>query len=139
MDHLIRKSFVDSSFFIKLWRDLQGDQLYMAVPVCFWYQLVIKRELFSVRVYSSVHWTCNFVQGTSKTRPCLSVQVIFQLLRDPFFRIFIRNNCSGIYNVRVRVHLSLFYLWLFIVAVFYAFTWPENCFFFFFRQDCMKS
>ena len=51
---------------------IQGDQLYMAV--FFWY--LVKSDLFSVRVYSSLRWTSHFLQGTRKTRPCLSGQVV---------------------------------------------------------------
>ena len=36
----------------------------------FWY--LWKSNLYSVHVYSSVHWTIHFLQGTSKTWPCLT-------------------------------------------------------------------
>ena len=32
-----------------------------------WY--IVKRTVFSVRVYSSLQWTSYFLQGTRKTRP----------------------------------------------------------------------
>ena len=44
--------------------DVQGDQLNMVV--CFWH--LVKSDLWSVQLlYSSVHWTSNFLQGTTKT------------------------------------------------------------------------
>ena len=46
---------------------VQGGQLNMAL--CFWY--LVKSDLFSVPVYSSV-------QGTRKTRPCLSGRVVLK-------------------------------------------------------------
>ena len=39
---------------------VQGDQLYLAV--CFWY--LVKSDLSGLHAYSSVHWTCHFLQGT---------------------------------------------------------------------------
>ena len=39
---------------------LQGRQLYM--DVCFWY--LVKSDLSCVRMFSSVHWTSHFLQGT---------------------------------------------------------------------------
>ena len=51
-----------------LGRWIQDDQLYMAV--CFWYLAK------SVRVFSSVHCTSHFLQGTRITLPCLSGQVV---------------------------------------------------------------
>ena len=64
-NHLLALGFgrVTSTIYIN---KLQGGQLNMAV--CFWY--LGKSELSSVRVYSSVHWTNQFLQGTRKTRPC---------------------------------------------------------------------
>ena len=47
---------------------IQGDQLNMAV---FLWDLG-KSDLSSVQVYSGVHWTSYFLQGTRKTRPCLT-------------------------------------------------------------------
>ena len=41
---------------------LQGDQLNKAM--FFWYH--VKSDLFSVYVYSSVHWTSHLLQGTRK-------------------------------------------------------------------------
>ena len=41
---------------------IQGDQLYMAV--FFWY--LGKRDLSSEHVYSSIHLTSHFLQGTRK-------------------------------------------------------------------------
>ena len=35
-----------------------------------WY--LVKNDMFSAYVNSSVHWTSNFLQGTRTTRPCLS-------------------------------------------------------------------
>ena len=45
--------------------------------VCFWY--LIKRDLSSVRVCYSVHWTSHILQGTRNTRPCLSGRVVQSL------------------------------------------------------------
>ena len=39
------------------------------MAVFFWYR--VKSDLFSVRYCTSVHWS-HFVQGTRKTRPCLT-------------------------------------------------------------------
>ena len=36
----------------------------------FWYH--VKTDLSSVHVYNSVHWTSHFLQGTRKTRSCLT-------------------------------------------------------------------
>ena len=33
---------------------------------------LVKSDLSSVHVYSSVHWTSHFFQGTRKTLPCLT-------------------------------------------------------------------
>ena len=52
-----------------------GDQLYM--DVCLWYP--VKSEWSNVRMYSSIHWTGHLLQGTGKTRPCLSGQVVSQI------------------------------------------------------------
>ena len=38
--------------------------------------LCVSGTLSIVRVYSSLHWTSDFLQGTRKTRPCLSGQVV---------------------------------------------------------------
>ena len=40
------------------------------ITVCFWY--LVKWYLSSVHVYSSVHWTSHFIQGTTKTCLCLT-------------------------------------------------------------------
>ena len=48
--------------------DVQGYQLNMAVY--FWY--LVKSDLSSVYVYSSVHWASHLLQGTRKIRPCLN-------------------------------------------------------------------
>ena len=47
------------------------------MAVCFWY--LLKSALSSLRVYSSVQWTSHFLQGTRKTRACLSGQVVFTI------------------------------------------------------------
>ena len=47
--------------------NVQCDQLNMAV---FFLDLG-KNDLSSVHVYSSVHWTSHFIQGTRKIRPCI--------------------------------------------------------------------
>ena len=52
---------------------LQGHQLNMVVFS--WY--LVKHDLPSVCYCTSVHWTGHFLQGTRKTRPCLSVQVVY--------------------------------------------------------------
>ena len=52
--------------------NIQGDRLNMAV--CSLY--LVKHDLSSVHVYSTLHWTGYFLQGTRKTRPCLSGQVV---------------------------------------------------------------
>ena len=33
---------------------------------------LIKTDLSSVHLYSSIHWKSHFLQGTIKTRPCLT-------------------------------------------------------------------
>ena len=40
------------------------------MAVFFWN--LVKNNLFNVHVYSIVHWTRHFLQGTRKTRPCLT-------------------------------------------------------------------
>ena len=54
---------------------LQGHHLNMAV---FLSTLTIN-YLPSVRGCSSIHWTSHFLQGTGKTRPCLSGQVVARI------------------------------------------------------------
>ena len=49
--------------------------MYLYVVKLFCY--LVKSDLTSVRVYSSLHWAIYFLQGKSKTRPCLSGQVIY--------------------------------------------------------------
>ena len=44
------------------------------MSVCFWY--LVKRDLSSVHVYSSLHWTNPALQGTRATRLCLSGRVV---------------------------------------------------------------
>ena len=51
---------------------LQGDQLNMAV--CFWY--LVKSDLSSVHYSTRVHWKSHFLQGSRKTRPCLSGHLV---------------------------------------------------------------
>ena len=46
---------------------VQGDQLNMAMIFCY----LGNSDLARVHVYSSVHWTSQFLLGTRKTRPCL--------------------------------------------------------------------
>ena len=53
---------------------VQRGQLYMAV--LFWY--LVKRDLSSVRVYSSVHWTSHFLQGNRNTRPCTTGHPLYK-------------------------------------------------------------
>ena len=53
---------------------LQVAQLYMGV--WFWYLLVKKIYLSSVCVYSSLHRSNHFLQGTRKTRSCLPGRVV---------------------------------------------------------------
>ena len=47
---------------------LQGDQLTMAV--FYWY--LVKSDLSSLLIYSSVYWTSHFLLGTRKAQPCLT-------------------------------------------------------------------
>ena len=49
-------------------QQIQGDQFNMAVFL--WY--LGNRDLSNLHVYSSVHWTSLILQGTRKTRPCLT-------------------------------------------------------------------
>ena len=44
------------------------------MAVFFWY--LVKSDLSSVQVCSSVHWTSHFLQDARKTRPCLSGRVV---------------------------------------------------------------
>ena len=82
---------------VRLWNTqdstvLQDDQLNMAL--CSWY--LVKSDLSGVHVYSSVNWTRHFLQGTRKTRPCLSGRFVscFSLLCSQMYRIlflYLRN------------------------------------------------
>ena len=54
---------------------VQPDQINMAV---FFWQLV-KSDLSSLYVYSSVHWTIHFLQGSRNTRPCITGHPVFRL------------------------------------------------------------
>ena len=76
---------------------LQGNQLYMAV--CFWY--LVKSDLSSVCVYTcSLH--CQFLQGTRKTWPCLSGQVVSkEVEKIPVSQE--KRNAKKSYNVYARV------------------------------------
>ena len=49
-------------------RLLQDDQLNMTV----FFRYLVKSVLFSVRHSTRVHWISHFLQGTRKTRPCLT-------------------------------------------------------------------
>ena len=51
--------------------NIQDDQINMA---SFSWHLV---KSSSVRVFCSVHWRSNFLQGTRKTRPCLSCHPVY--------------------------------------------------------------
>ena len=68
-DESIKESYQSNSVFKGLFY-VQGDQLYMAV--CFWY--FVKRDLSVVRSVQKI--TLDFLQGTRKTQPCLSGQVV---------------------------------------------------------------
>ena len=62
---------------------IQGVQLCMAVS--FWN--LVKHDLPSEGVYSSLHWTNHFLQGTRKTLPCLSGHVVL-LVKCIFMLLF---------------------------------------------------
>ena len=53
---------------------IQGDQLDMAV--FFWYQ--VESDVSSVHVYNSIHRTSHLLQGTRKTRQCLTGHPVVQ-------------------------------------------------------------
>ena len=46
------------------------------MAVLFWY--LLKSDQSSVHMYSSVHWTCHFLQGTRNTGPCLSGRPVYR-------------------------------------------------------------
>ena len=68
------KSVPDLADLLPTQIQVQGVQLNMVV--FFWY--LGNCDLFSVHVYSSVHWTSQFVQGTRKSRQFLTVTTIDQ-------------------------------------------------------------
>ena len=60
---------------------VQGDQLHMDLFI--WY--LVKSDLSNVRYCTRVHWTSYFLQGTRKTRSCLTghpVPIQFELVQD---------------------------------------------------------
>ena len=61
-------------------RLVQGDQLNMAV--CFSHLVSGTSDLPNVHVYSSVHWTSHFLQGTRKTWPCISGRPVYKYFSD---------------------------------------------------------
>ena len=82
-----RNSYCQTFGFIRektLLMIIQGDQLNMAL--CFWY--LVKTS----PVYWSVHWKSHFLQGTIKTRLCLSGQAEYRYKKIHFFSLHICNN-----------------------------------------------
>ena len=80
-------------------QEIQGDLLYMAV--CFWY--LGKNYLSTVHVYSSVSWTSYFLQGTSKSRSCLSGHVVSGHVR--FFSPYTPNIFNSLYLIQCIEYL----------------------------------
>ena len=89
-------------------RLVQGEQLDLAV--FFWY--LGKSDLSSVHVYSSVHWTSHFLQGTIEELPCLTGHLVAYVLAFfrsgssfiiQFFHNFLLNICRNIYFTDIFV------------------------------------
>ena len=58
--------------------EVQGDQF--NIVLCFLY--LVKSGLSSVHVYSNVHWTINFLQGTRRTRSWISGRAVQDKLKE---------------------------------------------------------
>ena len=82
---------------------IQGDQLNMIL--CFWY--LLKSDLYSVHVYSIVHCTSHFLQGTRKTRPCLNGHPVVDV--DPDFKPNIVEFLRDTFKISERKPQKKFY------------------------------
>ena len=60
---------------------IQGAQLYMTV--CFLFLVPCKKWI----VHCPVYWTSHFLQGTRKTRPCITGHPVSYTYRDDIFNI----------------------------------------------------
>ena len=77
---------------------IQGDQLKMTVFLCY----LVKSDLSSVHVNSSVHWSSHFSQGTRKTHPV-------------FGRIHNRNTMKRAWQF---LHLCWWKRWFYVHEIF---------------------
>ena len=91
--------------------EVQDDQLY--ITVCLWY--LVKIELSSVPVYSSVHWTRQFLQGARQTRSCLCGRVVLAYVASQRYLSIYRGN---IYVWNNGIFLNIILFWQFRINCF---------------------
>ena len=87
----IRDIHVERQYFI------QGVTVQYSMTVCFWY--LVKSDLSSAHVYSCLHWTSNFLQGTRKTRPCFAGHpVALEFSRRVYPKLYKQRNFNSVLN-----------------------------------------